>query len=126
MNNPSLYRPGSASQIGWAPTTGTPSSNVLTLLAAGHAPGLYNISLIPIITTAGTATVTPTLTWTTQTSGAQSKTVGTFTCATLGTSIRSPASIQSDGSAAITLQFATGAVVGNPVLNVYGSAIPVS
>ncbi len=121
-----------ASQIGWTPPTGT-SSNVLTLVAAGHPPGLYDISWTAIIRTTGTGSALGnTLTWHSP-AGAESRALASSTSwAALGTivtgagnALASPRKIAvySDGTADIALQFTAGAIsAGNPVADLYASA----
>ena len=121
------------SQIGWAPASlGT--SNVLTLLAAGHAPGIYEIDAVAIVRTVGTGSqMAFTLTWNSPSFGAESKQVlSAGSWASLGTVALGVGNgsgttrqlpIHSDGSAAITLQYAAGTITaGAPVADLYGSA----
>jgi hypothetical protein len=122
------------SQIGWAPATGG-LSNVLTLLAAGHPPGIYEIGWVAIVRTlAATGNVlTNTVTWSSPGFGAESKgglAAGSWIAA-LGTVAAGAGNasgtarqlaIHSDGSAAITLQYSAGALTGNPVADLYGCA----
>jgi hypothetical protein len=120
------------SQIGWTPPSGG-SSNVLTLLAAGHEPGLYTISWNAIVRTVGTGgALACTLGWHSP-AGAESRTIGqAMSWAALGTIVSGAGSSQatvrelpvlSDGTAAITLQFSAGTITaGNPVADLYAAA----
>lgn len=116
------------SQIGW---DGNSASNLLTLMPAGHAAGMYQVSLSVIIRTIAGATSTVTVAWTSPTFGAESQTFGQLfhTAAGTGTVFRNTntttaphrcAPIMSTGAAAITLQMATSGSAG--VLDIYASA----
>ncbi len=118
------------SQIGWSPATGT-NSNTLTLLAAGHPAGIYSIDYVAVIRTVGVgASLSTTLTWNSPTFGAESKQLQVSSWATLGTVLSANGSsagpkniaIMSDGTAAITITWNSGAVTGPPVADLYAGA----
>lgn len=118
------------SHIGWAPTAAAQTSNLLTLLAAGHAPGLYtvNISQMTATTTAGYGQET--VSW----SNGGAKTIATdastasprWNVAGLAVSATQrtqyPRSIYSDGVSAITAQVTAGGTIVTPVVDIYASA----
>lgn len=118
---PSMAEP-QASQIGYAPTTLVPASAALTVLGAGHAPGLYAISFLPIVRTGGTATITVTVAWTAPTIGAQSETLTSFIVTATGSVLTPLVAVESTGAGAITVTAQSGVVIGAPVIDLYASA----
>lgn len=118
------------SQIGWNPASlGT--SSTLTMLAAPHQPGLYEICPVTIIrTTATGVALSASCSWSSPTFGAESKnpfglsswaTSGTLQTS-LATSAQPPRAfiINSDGSAAITIVWSAGLItLGSPVADLY-------
>jgi hypothetical protein len=123
------------SQIGWTPPIGLNSnSNLLVLAAAGHPAGLYEISSVMVVRTQPLASLTAssTLAWSSPTVGAESKALASgLQWQTAGTIMNGAgnaagttrqASIMSDGSADITLQYASGVVVTTCVADLYASA----
>lgn len=130
--------PSLQSQIGWAPNAAGQTSNVLTVLAAGHTPGLYLVAPHVMVRTQQAGSyLSMAATW--SNAGAQSLTpTGGGAGAALSitsagmalnngtTSIpRTPfcLPIYSDGVSAITVQFtAAGTMAGAALLDVYVAA----
>lgn len=124
--------------LDWAPDGAGQQSNLLTLVTAGHAPGLYLISPHVFVKTVQAGSyLTLVITW--SNSGPQSLTptgpgAGSALSITVaGTSLnngstsvpRTPFTIPifSDGEAAITMQFTTaGSMAGAALLDCYGAA----
>lgn len=118
------------SQIGWAPASQA-SSNVLTVVPAGHAAGIYEVGSVVIVRTTVSSTMSGALAWTSPTFGAESNSSGFGVISTniLGTGLivsgtssvgmRSPATIHSTGATAITATFTIGTHAGAPVIDVY-------
>ena len=111
------------SQIGWQPAEG--GSNVLTLVAAGHAAGLYLISYAFIVRFVGSGTITGVASYSAPTLGAVSNNVivGSLTITALGPRLTPTVAIQSSGINAITLAFGIAGPGGSPVVDLYASAI---
>lgn len=122
------------SQIGWAPTVVGQTSNLLELMPAGHAPGLYRVSIAQHVRTLSSGGCgTETLTW--SNGGAQSVTTGVTSNAAprwtvLGLAIATPAAgqiiqyprvIESDGISAITAQVTANGTIVTPVIDIYAS-----
>lgn len=117
------------SQIGWDPA-GT--GDLLTLLPAGHAAGMYEVALVVVVRTApGSGTPSATLTWNSPTFGAESKVMSATVnlSAATGTSFGNTSSanamhrcaaLMSTGSAAITLQLSSTGVAA--LVDIYASA----
>lgn len=124
------------SQLGWAPTVAGQTSNLLTLMPADHAPGLYQVSINQRVTTTSTASFgQETVTWSNggaQTISTLSNAFGTpqWTVAGLalnnssGSAVRTqiPRFIRSDGISPITAQVTAGGVLVAPVLDIIASA----
>jgi hypothetical protein len=125
------------SHVGWAPTVSGQTSNLLTLLAAGHAAGLYLVAISQLVRTltTGGASGQETLTW--SNGGAQSVSTGTGATSSprwgvLGLAYGVPGALQnhqyprfiySDGISAITAQVTVvGGTPVAPVIDISASA----
>lgn len=122
-------------QVGWAPTTAGDLSSLLELLAAGHAAGLYLVTLGVYVRTGATGNLSWTVGWS-QANGVGATTATTPSNSTLnhanvgpapvgsGTSTKVQAPtllVESDGVNAITARF-TANTTASPVLDVYAAA----
>jgi hypothetical protein len=122
---------------GWAPP---PAGNTqaLQLLPAGHAPGLYSIawSVIVRVAAASGASLQATLTWT-SVLGAELRALfnsgvlsSTGTLLQYGTTVQTGTGRQvpiwTEGTTAITINFASGAVTGAPIIDLFGAAIRIA
>jgi hypothetical protein len=131
-------------QLAWNPASAA-NSNVLTLLPAGHAPGIYVVNsalIIQAVATAATAFSRLISFNAPNGGGAQTFSQSIFGAATLWTLATPPAffkgntaaysaqstaftllgsNIVSDGSQPITLQFVSSGFTGTPSVDVYGS-----
>lgn len=130
--------PSLQSQIGWAPNAAGQTSNLLTVLAAGHTPGLYLVSPHVMVRTLQAGSyLSMALTW--SNGGAQALTptgAGTGSALSItaagmalnngsGTVPRTPfcIPIYSDGVSAITVQFTSAGVMGGAaLLDLYAAA----
>ena len=130
-------------QLAWNPASAA-NSNVLTLLPAGHAPGIYVVNsalIIQAVATAATA-LSRLISFNAPGGGAQTFSQSIFGAATIWTLSTPPAfskgntaaysaqstaftllgsNIVSDGSQPITLQFVSSGFTGTPSVDVYGS-----
>jgi hypothetical protein len=109
------------SVIGWEPDLGT----VLTVLSAGHAPGLYGVAIAAVVTTAGSPEGDPGVSaqvqWTSS-FGAESADTEVIAIDVLGSHQIPLIVIRSDGSADVLVQFsdsAAGEVTNNTVMDIY-------
>ena len=115
--------------LGWAPTGGTQSQQLI-LLAAGHAAGLYEIDYATIIRTVATGNFDVVLNWKSPGFGVEQKFLQTVSIASLGTVIQSVGTVPgakgvpivSDGTQQIDMNWNSSGLVGLPVLDLYGSA----
>lgn len=116
------------SQIGWDANS---PSNLLTLLPAGHEPGMYEVSFVLVVRTgSGGTTSTAVATWASPTFGAESKTLSasltlsstgtTFSNGNTQTAMHRAVPIVSAGTAAITLQLNSSGAAG--VIDIYATA----
>jgi hypothetical protein len=113
------------SQIGWNPASG--NSTLLTLVPAGHTPGVYLVSSAVIVrTVAGAGTCVPNCAHAAPTIGAQTVTVNAgqsaISLTALGLTTATSWTIVSDGTAAITFRYVPTGATGSPVVDVYASA----
>lgn len=122
------------SHIGWAPTAAAQTSNLLTVLAAGHAAGLYLVAISQLVKTISASAIgQETVAW--SNGGAQSLSTGNtgttglrwsnLGIATNGSG-QAPAQfsrvIWTDGVSAMTVQVTAAGTVATPVVDVYASA----
>lgn len=122
--------------IGWAPILAGQTSNLLTLIPAGHTPGLYLASISQIVVTTSTASFgQETVNWSNggaRTISSLANAFGTPTWTVAGLAVNNSAgsairaqllrAIYSDGISAITAQVTAGGVLVLPVIDVYASA----
>lgn len=123
--------PSTQTQIGWAPNAAAQTSNVLTLLPAGHSPGLYLV--VPYVfvqTVQASSYVGYAISY--SNAGAQTFQVtnaganSAFNIATLGqvmamgsasvAKVPLTCPVYSDGISALTVQFTSGGVFGGAAL----------
>ena len=100
---------------------------MLTLVAAGHPAGFYQVNQIFAVRTLGTGSFTPSLAFTMPLVGASTVTVnaGQNSIALTSVAVVTVTAwvVYSDGSTAITLQqVPTGVAATNPVVDIYASA----
>lgn len=115
------------SQIGW---DGNSPSELLTLVPAGHVPGMYEVSFAVVVRATSLGSPSVTLTWNSPTFGAESTIFSaTVTLAAAGTTFRNTSSatsmhrcaaIMSTGAAAITFQLSSSLNVS--LHDIYASA----
>lgn len=118
-------------QLGWNPASAA-NSNVLTVVPAGHTPGLYSIAVSMIVQ--ANATVLTDMNQTIVASGITKSTASSWTAAqfTTGTLPRYAGAstdtgpcthnVYSDGSSAITVQLLTTGATGTPSIDLYACA----
>lgn len=109
-----------ASQVGYLPGGGV-SSNVLTILPAGHRPGVYIVMNELIIRTTGSGNITPTVSFTAPLIGALTIAPGGTGVTSLGQLLLTPRPIVSSGTAPVTIQWSSTAT-GTPVVDLYPAA----
>lgn len=98
-------------------------SNVLTLLPAGHTPGIYNVTSPCVVNTAsGGGTLTAVFSYNAPTFGATSISNTSIQTNALGGSLVSCRALVSDGSAPITAQMTPVGISGTPSIDVYATA----
>jgi hypothetical protein len=116
------------SQLGYAPVTGGPPSNLLTLLPAGHPPGSYLFSFTTVVRTVGVGagSLTATFNFASPNFGAQSVALG-LSLNALGTSSATGIArvFASSGAAPLTLQFSVVGVTVSGLVDLYGAAMAV-
>lgn len=112
--------PAASRELGWDGQL----PSVLTLLGAGHAPGLYSVSaLIVVRVTQGAGVAFRTIYW--NAPGAPGQTVQSpqpIALGSPGTVSTDPVQIFSDGTAPIVVDFSTGGVLLPAENDVYACA----
>lgn len=97
---------------------------VLTLLPAGHAPGVYEITTTQFFTTAGSSgTLNYTLGWDQPNFGAATLNVGNANTNATGVASTTQRSVASSGAAALTATFTPNSIVGSPVAHITSTAM---
>lgn len=117
---------GNAQVLGW----NAAAPLVLTLLPAGHAPGMYFVGLVLVIRTApSTGTVTRSYQYTSPTFGAANISgfgAGSLTVLGAVAAGFTTVSVQSTGAGPVTLTLTPAAITGaTPVVDVYATALKV-
>lgn len=112
-----------AMQIGWQPALG-PSDSLL-VLPAGHPPGQYLVGFSTVVRVVGGGSLTLTSSFTLPTIGASSFTIPGIVFSALGiTSANSfNRCVVSNGLGPVRTQYVGVGVTGNPLIDVYSSAI---
>ena len=115
------------SQIGYVPATGN-VSGVLTLLAAGHAPGIYLISAVSVVRVASiNGDIRSSWSFSAPSLGATSVLGTNATLIVPGVNSLNANHVVSDGVNAITLRWsAVGVISGGQPVDLYGSALLVA
>ncbi len=105
------------------PTWNAGGALVLTLLPAGHEPGLYLTSLSAFVLTAAAAgTVTIVFGFNQKGFGATTLSIGSANLTATVVIASTPRIFNSDGTAALTATLTPAGVTGSPVVNVEGRA----
>jgi len=99
----------------------------LTLLPAGHEPGVYMVTATQFIITAGASgTLGYSLGWNQPGFGAATLTIGNANINATGLASTTQRSVSSTGVAALTATFTPNSPVGSPIVHVTASAMKVA
>ena len=104
---------------GWDAST----PEVVTVLPAGHAAGVYLVTGVAVITDAAdTGTLSRTIDWASPTLGADSSVLGSIAATATGSAFQDATVIVSTGAADVTVTFAGSSITGSLAADLYVAA----